>query len=300
MSYPPKIFVIVLQYNNSRDTIGCLESAKELGYPETHIVVIDNASSIDHVNNIRFFVENQEKKDRITLIENKTNTGYAGGNNTGIRFALKNKADYVLILNPDVRVKPNLLDEMLGAERLSPNVGLVGTGIDEGDRIINCGKIEWLNPELRHEKQEIGNLLDKDCYIPGNTILIKKSVIKKIGMLDEKYFLYFEDADFCQRAKREGFNLVTIQDALVNHSVSSSTSSLGSALLLRYHYRNAHLFNSKNGPWYVKIALPFWSFYIIIKQLAKIVLSPRKRKISKAILAGVTDFYKGRFGKIAA
>ncbi len=299
MSNPPKIFVIVLQYNNSRDTVGCLESVKELDYPELYTVVVDNASTIEHVNNIRFFVENQDEKDRIILIENKKNTGYAGGNNTGIRFALKNRADYVLILNPDVRVRNDLVNRMLDIEKLSPNVGIIGAGIDEGGRVINCGKIEWFKPELQHSKQEVGNLLNKDCYIPGNTMLIKKEVIKKIGALDEKYFLYFEDADFCQRAKAVGFNLATVQDALATHTVSSSTSSLGPALLLRYHYRNSHLFNAKNGPWYVKITLPFWSFYIIIKQLAKIILLPQKREISRVIVAGVMDFYKGKFGKIA-
>ena len=128
-------------------------------------------------------------------------------------------------------------------------------------------------------------------------MLIKKEVIKKIGLLDERYFLYFEDADYCVLARKADYELVIVPEARVDHAVSTSTNQLGSALLLRYHFRNAHLFNLKNGPWYVKLALPFWSFFIIIKQLIKLALG-RNTQISKAILSGVLDFYKNNLGKI--
>jgi GT2 family glycosyltransferase len=99
------------------------------------------------------------------------------------------------------------------------------------------------------------------------------------------------------RARRAGFKLTIAPDAVIHHNPSSSTSKLGAALLLRYHYRNAHLFNMKNAPFGIKILLPFWSIWIIMKQAAKIFV--RKNSIASwAILSGVLDFYKGRFGKI--
>ncbi len=129
-------------------------------------------------------------------------------------------------------------------------------------------------------------------------MFVNKKVFEKIGMFDERYFLYFEDADFCVRARRAGFKLTVASDAIVRHNPSSSTSKLGAALLLRYHYRNAHLFNMKNAPFKIKVLLPFWSIWIIIKQAIKILLM-KNIMASKAILNGVLDFYRSRFGKIS-
>ena len=315
-----RIVIVILQYNNSHDTIRCLESVKGLNWQNFKAVVVDNASEIQHLNNIRLFIESQEKmrERRFKLILSKSNLGYAGGNNLGIKYALESGADYVFILNPDTTVKSNLLTKLAETAKKNSKAGIVGATIDEGDRVINCGKIEWLKSELSHNKikpitpasalQNRGSLtfvnkswdynLKPKTYIIGAAMLIKKEVIKKIGLFDERYFLYFEDADYCLRASKAGYKLAIVPEAMVDHAVSASTSQLGSALLLRYHFRNAHLFNLKNGPWYIKFALPFWSFFITIKQLIKIFFTPSRREISRAILAGVYYFYMGRFGKI--
>lgn len=294
------IFIIVLQYNNSRDTIKCLESVKELDWQNFKAVVVDNASEIQHLNNIRLFVESQKraKEKRFKLIENRSNLGYAGGNNVGIKYALENGADYVFILNPDTTVRSNFLTKLIETADKNPKAGIIGAVINEGDRIIYYGEIEWLKPELKHSAlKPITYNLKPDFYVPGAAMLIRKKVFEKIGMFDERYFLYFEDADFCMRARKAGFKLAVAPDAIVRHDQSSSTSKLGAALLLRYHYRNAHLFNIKYAPFWTKISLPFWSIWIIIRQAVKILLI-RNIKASKAILIGVLDFYKCRFGKI--
>jgi GT2 family glycosyltransferase len=294
-----KIAIIVLQYNNSRDTIRCLESVKELNWQDFGVIIVDNASEIQHLNNIRLFVESQEKTNnkKLELIVNEKNFGYASGNNIGIKIALENGANYILVLNPDTTVRQDILTKMFEIQKLNSKIGIVGTIINEGDGEINCGKINWLKPELSHLRQEVCNILDDGFYIPGAAMLIKRAVFEKIGFFDERYFLYFEDADFCERARRAGFKIALAQERLVYHRPSSSTKLLGPAKLLYYHYRNAHLFNWKNGPWWVKIALPFWSFWIILKQVFKILFR-ENTEISIAILQGVKDFYKGRFGKI--
>lgn len=262
---------------------------------------MDNASAIQHLNNIRLFIESQEKagERRFKLIVNDSNLGYAGGNNIGIQYALESGADYVLILNPDTTVKNNLLTKLIGVVEKNPRAGIIGTAVDEGDRITYCGEIKWLKPELEHStlKPKTRNL-KPDFYIPGAAMFVSKKIFEKIGMFDEKYFLYFEDADFCVRARRAGFKLTVGPDAIIHHNPSSSTSKLGMALLLRYHYRNAHLFNMKNAPFGAKILLPFWSIWIIMKQAIKLLVK-KNPQVSQAILNGVADFYKGRFGKIS-
>ena len=127
---------------------------------------------------------------------------------------------------------------------------------------------------------------------------IHKDVFEKIGLLDEKYFLYFEDADFSIRARKAGLDVSVAENLSVHHNVSSSAKKLGSPLLLQYHYRNALYFNLKNGPWYIKLLVWPWSWVVIIKQMSKLVIN-RNKKESEVILAGVIDFYKNKMGKMA-
>lgn len=295
----PAIYIIVLQYNNSEDVIRCVESLSRLDYPDLHVLVVDNASTVEHLNSARFFVENQAKANgRFQLLKNRVNLGYAGGNNTGIRRALKEKADYLLILNPDTIVEENLLTRLIASAEANPDIGIIGPAINEGDRVVYYGDIAWLKPELAHSTTKpTGGLLTLNQYIPGAAMMVRAKVLKDVGLLDEKYFLYFEDADFCFRAAKKGYMLACEPEAVISHAVSTSTGVLGAARLLRYHYRNSHIFNFKNGPFFIKISLPFWSISIIIRQIIKLLMG-RNRQISRAILDGVIDFYKGSSGKI--
>src|SRR3989338_5847094 len=131
-----KVFIIILQYNNSQDTIECLESIKELDYPSYEIIVVDNASDEEHYSNVRLFLESQYKLRRgdlyFEIIANKENTGYSGGNNVGIRRALERGADYVLILNPDSGVPKDLLNKLLEKIESNEKIGIIATVTDEG------------------------------------------------------------------------------------------------------------------------------------------------------------------------
>ncbi len=278
----------------------CLESVKELDYQNYNVIVVDNASEVRHVNSIRFFVENQTgAAGKFRLITSRSNLGYSGGNNLGIKSALKHDAHYVLILNPDTIVQKNLLSEMVASAESNGSVGLVSSPISEAGGVVYGGEVQWLKPELRHiSSPPPDQRLPGGYYIVGACMLIKREVIKRIGLLDERYFLYFEDADYCSRATKAGYKLKIVRNLVVDHNASASTRSLAPALLLRYHFRNAHLFNFKNSPLWAKFALPFWSVFIIIKQLVKLLIMPQKREISRAILAGVQDFYRGHFGRI--
>ena len=294
----PKVVIIILQYNNSQDTIRCLNSVKEFDYANYNIITVDNASNSKDFNNLRFFIESV-KDPNLTLMPSEQNLGYAGGNNLGIKQAIENGSDYVFILNPDTIVEKNTLTKLIEAGESNSKIGILGPAIDEGQHTIYGGKIGWLKPELAHnEIKPITYNPKPKIYVIGAAMLIKRQVIEKIGLLNERYFLYFEDADYCVRAMRSGYQMALASEVKVTHDVSASTSQLGSALLLRYHFRNAHLFNWKNGPWYIKLALPFWSIFIIIKQLIKLAFAPSKREVSRSILTGVIDFYKNKLGKI--
>ncbi|MBI2626940.1 MAG: glycosyltransferase family 2 protein [Parcubacteria group bacterium] len=317
-----KTSVIILNWNDFPDTINCIESVLKSKTDNFNldIMVIDNGSTDESPKQLRLFIENYQKQanhysSRLEFIQNLKNLGYAGGNNVGILKALENNADYIFVLNNDAAVEKNTIERLIHTIE-SNNVAIVGPIIEEyaqnNDRwIVEGGRIQWLKSELKHGTWNMehgeqntnpesmihdSRSKSQDLYIPGAAMLVKKEVFEKI-VLPNEYFLYFEDADFCLHAQKAGFKIKVAEDAKIKHKVSSSTSKLGSPLLLRYHFRNALYFNKKHGPILVKILLWPWSLWVIFKQTLKILIG-RNKKESLAILNGVIDFYKNRFGKI--
>lgn len=296
----PSVFIIILQYGNSQDTIKCLDSVKELRYPNFRVVVVDNASNPNDLNNTEKYINSQwPKAGSLKLIVSKQNLGYAGGNNAGIKYALSEGADYIFILNNDATVELDTLDKLVQAAEADPLVGMVSPAIKEPGRPVYFGKINWLQPELQHSttpptKAYLG---PKD-YLIGAGLLIKLELLEKIEGFDEIYFLYFEDADFSIRAQQAGYQLKVVPEAVIHHQVSSTTKHLGSPLILRYHMRNSLIFNSLNAPWTIKPLIIFWAGYVVLKNLLKMFIWPAKEEAANAIIDGVLDFYKNNFGRI--
>ena len=239
----PKISIIVLQYNQSEHTLKCLESLRQL---DADVIVVDNGSDVKHLKNVEYWIESNKILNFKLLILNE-NRGYTGGNNAGIKKALTDGAEHVLILNNDV-----VLHEMITGD-----ADIVG--------------VEW------------GSALGFE-YLVGFALLIKREVFEKIGFFDERYFLYYDDVEFCVRARKAGFKLA-LAKANFTHAVSATTSSLGPATLHYYHTRNALLLKK----------LPFWKIWTTLKQRIKILLG-RDVEISRAILQGIHDYDHNRFG----
>jgi len=290
-----KLSLITVNYNGTEKTIRLLESLRQQTDQNFDIIVVDNASSGDDARQLSYYREHTFSA--FTLIQNSQNLGYSGGNNIGIKQALQNGANYVFLINSDTWTDPTFIAQL--RPKLSLVEGLGAIPVNEGARTAYYGKIQWLKPTLQHIYQEGSGqkAVGRSFYVNGAGLLINTKVFQKIDFLDERYFLYFEDADFSIRAYKAGVPIALLDDISIHHEVSSTTKSLGAPLLLHYHWRNAHLFNWKNGPLWVKIALPFWSIFTILKQSMKIILGMHRDQ-SKAILAGVFDFYLGRFGKI--
>ncbi len=300
MSNKPRVVVIVVQYNHAEQTRACLESLKGLTYDHYGLIVVDNASRDEERHALGDYLANYPVPH--TFVQSEVNGGYAGGNNLGIKLALEQArqggqgSDYVLILNNDTTVEPDLIEKLLATAESDPAIGIVGPIIDEGERKAYGGEISWLKAELEHNYSANASQKNAPEFLTGACLLIPTKTIGEIGSFDERYFLYFEDADFCLRAGAAGYRLAICDEATIQHQVSASTGALGSALLLRLHYRNAHLFNLMHAPWYLKLVLPLWSFYVILKQLTKLVFMPATRPISQAIIAGIFDFYNADFG----
>ena len=294
-----KIAIVTLNYNGSKETLELLKSLKEQTDKDFEIIVVDNASEeadfINLKNSLIHIPTSQVGYPQVQIVRNSENLGFSGGNNVSIHQTLKNGSDWVVLLNNDTWVENGFMERLKAI--LSVKNGIIGIPLVENSIVAYCGKIQWLKPTLIHIPTcDVGY---QQIYAIGGAIAIHKDVFGKIGLLDENYFLYFEDADFSVRAAKAGFNISIAKNLTANHHVSSSTKKLGSPLLLRYHYRNALYFNLKNGPWNIKLLVWPWSWIIAIKQLGKIAIKQDIEK-SKAILAGVLDFYKNKMNKIKA
>lgn len=300
----PKVFIIIVNYNGYKDTIECLQSLQKITYKNYEVVVVDNASPNKSV------AELKKNLFGAKLIENKENLGFAGGNNTGIKYALENKADYVLLLNNDTIVEPDFLSILIEEGEKNSKAGILGSLIcyyDEPNKIwFAGGKINWLLTKGTHidynrvipaEAGIQAHSSKKTDYITGCCLLIKKNVIDKIGMMDDDYFLYYEDTDWNLRAQKAGFESIIVPKSKIYHKISQSTKA-ESASYIYYHTRNGLMLVKKNGSLLQKTAAYSISIYTFAKQFIKLSI-PSKNEWAKAVMKGLYDFYSDKTGKIS-
>ncbi|MBI4708867.1 MAG: glycosyltransferase family 2 protein [Candidatus Portnoybacteria bacterium] len=307
----PKIIIIVLNWNGLSDTIECIESLKKIDYQNYEIILVDNGSMDNSVAVLK------EKFGDIYLIENRKNLGFAGGNNVGIKYALKNGADFILLLNNDTKVESDFLTKLVKIANNDNKIGIVGPIIfsyDEPEKIYFAGgKVNWSRTRGEHinfEKKSISVIPAKAGiqtwmpdqvrhdiygvdYITGCCLLIKKEVVEKIGLMSEDYFLYYEDTDWCLRAQRAGYKCVLASQAKIYHKQSKSTGEF-SYPYIYYHSRNGLMLCSRFRS---KILAHIISSWIFLKQIIKLVIG-YKREWAKPVMKGVVDFWKGKAGKL--
>ena len=219
---------------------------------------------------------NSTNTKQLIIIENKKNYGFAKGNNIGIEFALKNlNSDYILLLNNDTVVDKDFLNILVQEGETDAKIGLLGPKMyyyNDPD-VIWCigGKIDWKLARGLHvgiNETDIGQYLEKINfdYINGSAILIKRRVLNEIGLLDEKFFLYFEETDLALRASKNGYYNTYIPNAKIWHKVSKSGGGIKKEIGLYYITRNRWIFMKK---WAKN---PDFLIFIIIQILGSIIL----------------------------
>ncbi len=298
----PLVHVIVLSWNEFDDTVECLESLQKINYFNYKIILVDNGSRDGSIQKLQERFGNEEK---IKIIANSENLGFAGGNNVGIEYAMKKEADYVLLINNDTTVNKNFLTELVNAAEKNKQAGVLGSKIyyySDPKRIwFAGGKINKLLTKGTHiGYDEIDNgqrdEIKKYDYLTGCCLLIKKEVIKKIGVLADDYFLYYEDTDFCLRVKKAGYNCLYVPASKIYHKVSRS-SKPGSPSYIYYHTRNGLTMAKRNGSFLVKFFVYLNCLFLFIKQIIKYIFMPSKKKWAIAVLEGERDFLLGKMGK---
>lgn len=287
----PKVVIIILNWNGKQDSLECLHSVRQLTYPNYDVLFIDNGSQDDSVACI-----SQAFSD-IQIIVNTKNLGFAEGNNVGIQKALEEKADYIFLLNNDTVVDCNLLNALVEAGEKTPEAGIFGGKmyyLEPPDCFYSAGASinfrEFLVKPRGYKQKDQGQFdqVAEVDFIIGCGLLIKRQVIEDIGFLDPLYFAYFEDVDWCARARAKGYKILYIPESRMWHRVAASTGGTNNP---RWNYlmgRGAVIFMKKYGNlWNWLKFLSFLSAECVWGLLKNIFCTPRKPLLAK--LRGVRD-----------
>ena len=244
--------IVVLSWNGCDDTLRCLRSLRAIPH-EVAVVCVDNGS-VDGTS-----VAVREEFPEVTLVEAGVNLGYSGGNNLGIRHALEAGARWVVLVNNDATVQPDVIDGFERAAQRRPDAGiLAGTVLtnDEPPRIWFAGQRINLRLGYSGRPRGYGRLdgpayartLDTDRAV-GALMAVSRETLAAVGLLDEELFAYVEDVDLAIRARHAGFAVVVAPRARAHHRVSASTGGeAASTHTLYYGVRNTIVVFERNAP----------------------------------------------------
>lgn len=294
----PRVCIIILNWNGWQDTIACIESIKNLDYENYQVLVIDNGSTDDSVRQIRVSFP------KLDIIQTGRNLGYSKANNIGIKHALKENVDYILLLNNDAEVTPDFLTVLIDAAVDFPDSGMLGPKIydfKEPDKVCFAGAhFDYGNCRLTttgfsrtNQKKDLTPF--ETDYVNGCALLVKRKTIEKIGMLDERFFLYWEDVDWGLRCMKAGLKNLVVPASQIWHKDSGSNNNSISLLRIYHNLRSrilmARLHNSK-----VLCKLKRGVFREIAWLLFK-SSDPYRIKKARIYFAVIIDYHSGKTGR---
>jgi GT2 family glycosyltransferase len=267
MNNIPAVTVVILNYNRYEDTVQCIHSLQKCTYPKLNILLVDNGSPDGSGEQLK------EEFSRIPIILLKENTGYAAGNNAGIRYALEQGSDYVLVINNDVVVDSGFLEPMVNIAEKQTDVGIVTCKVFYQsvpyEIFSAAGKMNWLlctgvNNGSHLKAFQKNNTECFASFACGVLLLMRATMLKSEGLFDERFFMYFEDVEFSRRILR------SYKIAYTPHGVAYHKSGGGkgwrsySELYLYYHTRNRF--------WAFRDDSLFYRMYVFLFSLMNVLL----------------------------
>ena len=294
---PPPVVVIVLNWNNLSDTLQSVESVRCSDYLNLGVWVVDNDSDEDPT------VEIKAKYPDVRVLRTTGNLGYAGGNNVGLRAAIDCGAAYILLLNNDAAVAPDCVRRLVAAAQANPRIGMATPRVFHYERrnevYWDGGFVDWKSGDVRHDSSSLpveGGIIRSE-WLNGCSLLVRVSAIRDIGLLDERYFLYFEDADWSVRAGRQGWTNAVVSEARAWHKVNVSTGGFANPVMRFYFFRNRYLFSTTHSlfpgrlQWKCRYLWTMWCEYVRVhreRESRRVFLS-----VLASLLSGSTGAYSG-------
>jgi GT2 family glycosyltransferase len=302
-SVQSRVGIVLVNLNGYKDTARCLQSLAEISYKNVELIVVDNGSTDDSGARLRL------EFPEVTHIRSDENLGFTGGNNLGIEHAISNGSDHVLLLNNDTFVLPNFLDPLVARLESDKKIAAVS------------GKIYYA-PETRGGKDHIiwyagcyrkwhmgyhhYGVEEKDTgqydtpreipYASGCLMLLRGSVIREIGVLSPEYFIYWEEADWCHRARDAGYICMYEPKSVIYHNFTSAALGYETPFHMYMQYRNCFIYAGKH--YHGLDSLRYWTFYPIY-MLYRFFFDVRAKnsRAARAIFAGMYDYFRGYRGK---
>lgn len=238
------VHIVIVNYRSARLVLACLSSLEsERGtFPGCQVVVVDNCSSDDSIETLRTAIEANGWSAWVTLLASPLNGGYAYGNNLAFRQALQTTPPpaFLWLLNPDTIVRPGALPALVAFMRANPRAGIGGSSIEEEDGVLWPYAFRF--PSIWNEldtglrlglvSKLLANRISRRImpdhptrvdWLPGASMIIRREVFETIGLMDEGYFLYFEETDFCLQAQRAGWECWYVPQSRIMHIAGGST-----------------------------------------------------------------------------
>lgn len=325
------VYVIVLNWNGSNDTLNCVQSVLALGYESLHILVCDNASLPDEISKLKTGLQNiaprnyqheffsppsnrtpqlniKRSPNGITLLHTGGNLGFAGGVNVGLRFALaQGDLDFAWVLNNDTEVDPGALAAVVDRMKTDPKIGICGSSLIYHGHRKQVQALGGASYQPWRARSRALGAFSRTCDIPTNpsiiearmdyvvgaAMLVSRRFLETVGLMDESYFLYSEEHDWAHRGQHLGFFLAWAPKSIVyhKHGATIGTKASGGSQLSLYY-----LYRNKSlfTARHYKYLLPLALIYLAtegIKFLLKI--EPGK---ARAVFSGLAAFVSGKTG----
>ena len=281
-----EVYIILVNYNGYEDTKACVNSLKKINYDNFHIVIVENASKDVQIMKTDLFLN-----ENATILFSEKNDGFSSGNNIGIKYALENNADYILLLNNDTVVDCDFLKHLVELMENNTKAGIVTGDIyyykDQERLWYSNGKYDRKNgtTQMCCKTAELSLKVSFAC---GCLMLLNVEMIKQIGMLEDLFFLYSEDTEYCCRAIDSGWDILWTKKCKIYHKISASTGE-NSDFQQYYLTRNNLILAKKYGNRPVVCYMK--TLWRCIKDIIK------KRCHIGPVRAAYVDFFRGVSGK---
>lgn len=224
----PSLAIVIVNWNSFAVTANCLESLRAVKYENFTTIVVDNGSEDDSVEQFR------TNFPEVTVLENQENRGFTGGNNTGIQYSLDQSFDYIMLLNNDTVVPADFAGKLVQRLEQDTTLGAVQPKImynQEREVIWNAGGIfkpfffRFKTRGLDETDQGQYDTAREIDWVTGCCFLTRRSIVEEIGLLDDKFFIYYEDSDWSFKIRRLGYKLFYEPAARVYHEVGMSNQN---------------------------------------------------------------------------
>ncbi len=295
---PPYIISIILNKDRREDSLECLASLEKNDYPKHKVIFLDAGSGDGSVEAVRASFPATQ------VVPLRDNKGYAGNNNVGIKLALEQGADWVFVLNEDTVLSPDCLKLLAEVGESDPKIGIVGPMVyhhDEPTIIQSAGGSlgpYWESIHLAKDEVDTGQYTKPHEveWISGCGIMVRRQVIEQLGMLDERFFIYWEETEWCLRAAKGGWRIMHVPQAKLWHK-GVQRNYKPKPSLMYYSTRNRFLMYAKHkAP--LKVWLHAWGQ--TLRTLISWTVKPKWRAMRRhrnAMWRGAIDFLRHRWGE---